>query len=65
MNPDKAAAYFYELGKSEALDNTNRMIRNVDMGEQPLPQAFGSSGFKVSAVSSGNSDFKIKSRNKN
>jgi hypothetical protein len=65
MNPDKAAAYFYELGKSEALDSTNKKIKNVDMGEQPLPQAFGSSGFKVSAVSSGNSDFKIKSRNKN
>lgn len=62
MNPDKAAAYFYELGKSEAVDSTVKRMKNVDMGEQTVPQAFGNTGFKVSALSSGDSEFKIRSK---
>lgn len=62
MNPDKAAAYFYELGKSEAIDSTTKRMKNVDMGEQSIPQAFGNTGFKVSAVNSSDSDFKIRSK---
>jgi hypothetical protein len=62
MNPDKAAAYFYELGKSESINDTNKRMKNVDLGEQSIPQAFGNTGFKVSAVSSSDSDFKIRSK---
>jgi hypothetical protein len=62
MNPDKAAAYFYELGRSEAVDSTVKKMKNVDMGEQTVPQSFGNTGFKVSAISSDSSEFKIRSK---
>lgn len=49
MNPDKIAKFFYEQGKSDALLDTNRSIKNIDMEVRNAPQSISNSGFKVVA----------------
>ena len=66
MNPEKFAEFFYEQGKTAAVDDVMRKTKNINMSERPVPQAVSKGGFKVRAVtpSSGNG-LKIRStRNK-
>lgn len=37
MNPDRFAKFFYEQGKSDAVDGTMRNIKNIQMSSQNIP----------------------------
>lgn len=52
-NPDAFAKFFYDLGKSEAINNTARESKNIDMDIRSAPQSLSSGGFKVSAADEG------------
>lgn len=56
MNPDGFAKYFYEQGKSQAIEGMSKESKNIDMGVRNSPQTINKSGFKVTALdsSSGN-----------
>jgi hypothetical protein len=63
MNPEKFAKYFYELGKSEAVDNVMRKTKNINMSERPTPQAVSKGGMKIRAVNQDSGrGLKIRSR---
>jgi hypothetical protein len=38
MNPEKFARFFYEQGKSDAVDGTMKNIKNIQMSERMAPQ---------------------------
>lgn len=66
MNPEKMAKFFYEQGKAEALLDSAKRIKNIDMDVRNTPQSISQSGFKV--VASGESSgrgLKIKSNRNN
>ena len=50
MNPDKFAQFFYEQGKSEAVDDVMRKTKNINMSERSTPQVASSGEYKVRAV---------------
>lgn len=51
MNPERFAKFFYEQGKSDAVDGTMRNIKNIQMGEQKAPQVSKSTeGFQIREV---------------
>jgi hypothetical protein len=50
MNPDKIAKFFYEQGKSDALLDNDRKIKNIDMEVRSAPQSISNSGFRAVAV---------------
>lgn len=52
MNPEKFAKFFYEQGKSEAVDDVMRKTKNINMSERSTPQAVSKGEFSVKAVSS-------------
>lgn len=65
MNPEKMAKFFYEQGRSEALLDNNKRIKNIDMDVRSSPQSIGQSGFKVTASSNDSGrGLKIKSNRK-
>jgi hypothetical protein len=49
MNPDKFAQFFYEQGKSEAIDNVSKKSKNIDMVRQ-APQSFSKNGLNIRPV---------------
>ena len=67
MNPDKYAEFFYEQGKAEALDDSMRKAKNVNMTTRQTPQAAApSGGTQIRAVGNDSGrGLKIRSRNKN
>lgn len=68
MQPDSFAKFFYEQGKSDAVNDITKESKNIDMnGVRNATQSMSSGGFKVSAVSSSSgSGLRIKSnKNKN
>lgn len=66
MNPEKFAEFFYEQGKTAAVDDVMRKTKNINMSERPVPQAVSKGEFKVRAVApSSGRGLKIRSpRNK-
>ena len=51
MNPEKFAKFFYEQGKSDATDDVNKRMKNVNMSEQRAPgYAKAQDGVKVREV---------------
>ena len=63
MNPEKFAKYFYELGKSEAVDDVMRKTKNINMSERATPQSVNKGGMKIRAVNQDSGrGLKIKSR---
>ena len=51
MNPDKFAKFFYEQGKSDAVDGTMRNIKNIQMSENRAPEVGRpADGIQVKAV---------------
>jgi hypothetical protein len=51
MNPEKFAKFFYEQGKSDAVDGTMRNIKNIQMSERRAPEAMRpTDGIQVKAV---------------
>ncbi len=68
MHPDSFAKFFYEQGKSDAVNDITKESKNIDMnGIRNATQSVSSGGFKVTAVnSSSGSGLRIKSnKNKN
>ena len=66
MNPEKFAKFFYEQGKSEAVDDVMRKTKNVNMSTRQAPQSTSVGGTQIRAVDqdSGRS-LRIKSKSKN
>lgn len=63
MNPERFAKFFYEQGKSDAIDGTMRKMKNVDMDDRRVPQTTNKDGLKIRAVNpSSGRGLKIKSR---
>jgi len=48
-NPEKFARFFYEQGKSEAIDDVSKKSKNIDM-VRSTPQNFSKNGLKIRAV---------------
>lgn len=63
MNPDKLARHFYEQGKSDALLDSARNIKNIDMDVRNSPAPIANSGFQVKSLNDdAGRGLKIKSR---
>lgn len=66
MNPEKAAKFFYEQGKSEALLNSDKKLKNIDMEMRNSPQSISQAGFSARAMDSDSGrGLKIKSHKNN
>jgi hypothetical protein len=55
MNPDSFAKYFYDKGKSDAVDEVARESKNIDMNVKRVPESVSKSGLKITALDSGSS----------
>lgn len=53
MNPEKFAKFFYEQGKAEALLDTAKQTKNIDMEVRTSPQSISASGVKVKSIDDG------------
>jgi len=51
MNPEKFAKFFYEQGKAEALLDTAKQTKNIDMDMRSSQQSISTSGIKVKSMS--------------
>jgi hypothetical protein len=62
MNPDAMAKFFYDMGKADAIDDSVRQSKNIDMSVRNSPQNIDKGGFKVTALDNDHgSRLKIKS----
>lgn len=53
MNPDSFAKFFYEQGKADAIDQSAKQSKNIDMGSvRTTGQPIDKGGFKVTALDS-------------
>lgn len=53
MNPDSFAKFFYEQGKADAIDQSAKQSKNIDMGSvRTTGQPIEKGGFKVTALDS-------------
>ena len=52
MNPEKFAKFFYEQGQADALLDSAKQSKNIDMEMRSSPQTISSSGVKVKSVDS-------------
>ena len=50
MNPEKMAKFFYEQGMAEALLDSAKKIKNIDMDVRNTPQSISQAGFKVTSM---------------
>lgn len=50
MNPDAMAKFFYDMGKADAIDDSVRQSKNIDMSVRNSPQNIEKGGFKVTAL---------------
>jgi hypothetical protein len=53
MNPEKFAKFFYEQGKAEALLDTAKQTKNIDMEVRTSPQSISKSGVQVKNIDDG------------
>lgn len=51
MNPEKFASFFYEQGKSAAIESNLREIKNINMSERKVPEGAAKGGIQVKAIS--------------
>lgn len=56
MNPDSFARYFYEKGKTEAIDSVAKESKNIDMTAKKVQETPRNQGFSVTALDSGPSN---------
>ena len=62
MNPDAMAKFFYDMGKADAIDDSVRQSKNIDMSVRNAPQNIEKGGFKVTSLDSDHGNrLKIKS----
>jgi len=51
MNPNAFAKYFYEQGKSDAITDSAKKAKNIDMSVRRTPEVRTSGGMKISSIS--------------
>ena len=51
-NPESFAKYFYDQGKSEAVDSLARETKNIDMNARVMPENLSKGGMKITALDS-------------
>ena len=62
IDPDAMAKFFYDMGKADAIDDSVRQSKNIDMSVRNAPQNIDKGGFKVTALDSDHGNrLKIKS----
>ena len=64
MNADAIAKHFYEQGKADAIKDTVKKSKNIDMAPRTAQKEFGTDGIKVRILGDNSSDFKFKIKNK-
>ena len=53
MNPDAMARFFYDMGKADAIDESAKLSKNIDMGGvRTAPQHVEKGGFSVKSLDS-------------
>ena len=50
MNPDGFAKFFYEQGKSDAVTDSAKESKNIDMTIKKAPQSLSTGGLKVRSM---------------
>lgn len=63
MNPDKFAKFFYEQGKSDAIEGDARKAKNINMTMRKAPETVSKGGMQIKALSN-NSGRGLKIRSK-
>ncbi len=51
LNPEGFAKFFYEQGKTDAIDNVTKETKNIDMSVRTAPESNSGGGFKVTNLS--------------
>tara|TARA_R110001583_G_scaffold16022_1_gene65059 strand:- start:1006 stop:2160 length:1155 start_codon:yes stop_codon:yes gene_type:complete len=64
MNPDSIAQHFYEQGKADALKDSVKKSKNIDMDPRGSHSETTSSGMKVRVLGDDSASFKFKIKNK-
>jgi hypothetical protein len=64
MNSDAVAQHFYEQGKADALKDSVRKSKNIDMDPRGSHGETTSSGMKVRVLGDDSNSFKFKMKNK-
>jgi len=63
MNPDKFAKFFYEQGKSDAIEGDARKAKNINMTMRKAPETVSKGGMQIKALSNNSSrGLKIRSK---
>ena len=66
MNPEAFAKFFYEQGMSDAISDTTRESKNVDIPVRKSPQSINKTGLRVTALDTTHgSSLRIKSKKNN
>jgi hypothetical protein len=66
MNPEKFAKFFYEQGKSEAVDDVMRKTKNVNMSDRKTPEITSKGGTQIRAMNpDSGKGLKIRSKKNN
>ena len=64
MNADAVAQHFYEQGKADALKESVKNSKNINMDPRQTQGSFEAGGVKVKVLGDTSSDYKFKIRNK-
>ena len=64
MNADAVAQHFYEQGKADALKESVKNSKNINMDPRQTQGSFEAGGIKVKVLGDTSSDYKFKIRNK-
>jgi hypothetical protein len=64
MNPDAVAQHFYEQGKADALKDSVKKSKNIDMDPRGSHSETTTSGMKVRVLGDDSASFKFKMKNK-
>ena len=64
MNPDAIAQHFYEQGKADAIKESVKKSKNIDMSPRSSQSEVNAGGLKVRVLGDDSDSFKFKMRNK-
>ena len=64
MNPDAVAQHFYEQGKADALKESVKQSKNIDMDPRGSHKEINAGGMKVRVLGEDSDSFKFKIKGK-
>ena len=64
MNPDAIAQHFYEQGKADAIKESIKKSKNIDMSPRSTQNEINVGGIKARVIGDDSNSFKFKIRNK-